>query len=66
LGIIKFMLDLPALMTPLQPVIDFLSQKFFGIPLVIHIIGFTHLAIMVGALFGQTVLEFVEKNFSKS
>lgn len=58
-------MDLQALLAPLQPVFDFLGQKFFGIPLVILIIGFTHLGIMATALFGQTALEFIEKKMSK-
>jgi hypothetical protein len=49
-------MNLPALLAPLQPVIDILGQKYFGVPLVILVIGFSHLAIMVSLLFGQTYL----------
>ena len=58
-------MDIPALLAPLQPVFDFLGQKYLGVPLVLHIIGFTHLAIMAAALFGQTLLELVTKQMSK-
>lgn len=58
-------MNFEALYSQLDPVFSVLGQKYFGIPLVLHIIGFTHLAIMAAALFGQTLLELVEKKFSK-
>jgi hypothetical protein len=58
-------MDLQSLLAPLQPVFDFLGQKYFGIPLVLYIIGFTHLAIMATVLFGQTLFELIEKKMSK-
>ena len=58
-------MNFPELLAPLQPVIDILGQKYFGVPLVILIIGFSHLAIMVSLLFGQTLLELIQKKMSK-
>lgn len=59
-------MDIATILSPLAPLIKILSHKYFGIPLVIHIIGFTHLAIMIGLLFGQTILEIIEKQFDKA
>lgn len=44
---------------------DFLGHKYFGIPLVLLIIGFAHLGFMATVLFGQTALELIEKKMSK-
>ena len=57
-------MDIQALLAPLQPLIDILSQKYLGIPLVLYVIGFTHLAIMAALVFGQTALELITKKLS--
>jgi uncharacterized membrane protein len=49
----------------LQPIFDILGQKYFGIPLALLLIGFSHLGLMTSVLFGQTLLEFFEKKMSK-
>lgn len=58
-------MDLQAALAPLQPLIDILSTKYFGIPLVIHVIGWTHLGIMAAVLFGQAAIECVFPNALK-
>ncbi len=49
----------------LQSLVDIAGQKYFGIPLILLLIGFGHLGFMATVLFGQAALEMITKNLGK-